>query len=116
MLNSEHKAVERAADANKENQKPGKKSDEPMTIFSQPSQSASKNDFLSKFDLRKRGPMSSVTTAYSMALTQQTNATANQSVRSKASQKRAKPDINSSVKVGVKRKPSLTLGKFPFGL
>ena len=109
MLNSEHKPIARAP-TDKENEKPSKK----INIFSQPSGSALKPD-LEKLETRgKRESTSSATSASTVAQSQQTverNSTARQSVSSRLSRKRAKPSTASTVKVGVKRKAALSLGK-----
>lgn len=67
MLNSDHKPIARAAPIEKENEKPSKAADEKINLFSQQtaSTSASKPDYMQigKYDTRKRGPMSSATSA-----------------------------------------------------
>ena len=66
MLNSDNKPIARAP-ANKENDKPTKRTDDKVSIFSQAPASATKKDLLEKFDNSKRGPMSSATTVSTVA-------------------------------------------------
>jgi len=113
MLNSDHKPIARAPE-NKDSEKPISRTEDKINIFSQPSVTKSKNDLLEKFDNRKRGSMSSATSASTVAqsqITQISHSTANQSVTSKASRKRVKPETATDVKVGVKRKSPLSIGK-----
>ena len=62
MLNSDHKPIARAPNE-KENEKPSKATDEKINLFSESSATASKPDYMTKIDTRKRGPMSSATSA-----------------------------------------------------
>jgi len=115
-LNSEHKAVARAP-SHKENEKPARKTEEKINIFSQDS-TATKPDYLQKIESRKRGPMSSATTTSTVAQSQSTlmtNSTANQSVTSRVSRKRGKAECASAVKIGVKRKSPITLEALELG-
>ena len=114
MLNSDHKPIARAP-ASRGTEKSTSRADDKINIFSQASVTSSKNDSLEKFDNRKRGPMSSAPSASTVAQSQNTqisHSTANQSVISKASRKRGKPETATDVKVGVKRKSPLSIGKF----
>ena len=93
-----------------------RKTEEKINIFSQGSNSEANPDFLQKLEsrLKKRGPMSSATTTSTVAQSQMTNitnSTANQSVTSRVSRKRSKAECASAVKVGVKRKSPISLGK-----
>ena len=73
-----------------------------------------KPDFGEKFESKKRGQMSSATTVCTVSqsqLTADTNSADRNSQATRVSRKRAKPDCDSEVKIGVKRKSDLTLGK-----
>ena len=89
---TDHKPI--ARDQNeKENDKPLKQSKDQINIFSQPSSSALKPDYLAKLEgagTRKRGVMSSATTASTVAhsqSTQRTESTTKDTASSRVSKK-----------------------------
>ncbi len=85
-----------------------------MNLFSQTAASEMKPDFMDKFVNRKRGQMSSATSVSTVAQSQSTldtSAADKRSENSRVSRKRVKAPCASAVKVGVKRKSEISLGK-----
>ena len=111
MLNSDHKPIARAP-STKENEKPTRRTDEKTCLFAASQTSSDlKPDFMDKFESRKRGQMSSATSVSTVAQSQSTADTTLES--SRAQRKRVRPACESAVKVGVKRKSDLSIGKYP---
>lgn len=108
---SDNKPIARAPSA-KDNEKPTRRTEEKISLFGQSKAVEDlKPDF---FETRKRGQMSSATTVSTVAQSQSTHetTTADQtSETNNVSRKRAKQVCATAVKIGVKRKSEITLGK-----
>ena len=71
MLSSDHKTIPRDS-ISKENEKPSRRNEEKINLFSQTTASDMKPDFIDKFVNKKRGQMSSATTVSTIAQSQLT--------------------------------------------